>query len=178
MKFKLPRHITEILQTHIQKRDHVLDVGIGSFHVGEYIVKNIMGPHSVYIGIDLKQTVLERAETIALEYKKETLFYVCDIAGIQSTHIKNSSLDCIVLFHILHEYVGNHAQLSRVLHECDRILKIGGKILVYDFIIEDNNMHQIETEYQNYKEIMKSQEYRLLHDEIVSQHELLVIEKK
>ena len=172
------KKLTQLLKREIKENDRVLDVGCGSFHIGEFITHEILLKRGLYVGIDHSISALALAEKKCKKALCDTLFFYADITEYKQTHIKDHSLDVILLFHILHEYLHNQAMLHIILVEIFSLLKIGGVVILYDFRInKEDGIFGTQVPHLSYTDILEHEQLEIKEHIIDNAHECLVIKK-
>lgn len=98
------------------KKGRILEVGCGTGDLGLFVSKN----SKEYVGIDFSLNSLK----IAQKYKKDKMQYVCSDAVFLP--FKEKHFDVVLCSEVL-EHIPHYAP---VLHECFRVLRFFGKLLI------------------------------------------------
>ncbi len=111
----------------------VTDLGCGS-GIDTLLASSAVGPEGRAIGVELLETMVERAGAFAAEAAKDNVEFVR--AEMESLPLADASVDVV----ISNGAINLSARKSRVLAEAHRILRPGGRICVTDLTIREEEL--------------------------------------
>ncbi len=107
----------------------VADLGVGYGHYA-YALAEVVGEHGKVFAIDVQKSMLERLKK-EVESKgiKNIEIIWGDIEVVGGTKLREDGVDSIIVTNVLWQLDSK----AGLVHECARILKLGGRILLVDW---------------------------------------------
>ena len=118
----------------LREKMEVADLGCGS--VGHFVfpAARLVGKDGKVYAVDIQRTVLENIEKRAeLEHLENIIGVWSDLERLGAAKVESESLDAAFLINTLFQ---NKDRLT-ILKEARRLLKIGGRLLVVDWLLTD-----------------------------------------
>lgn len=121
--------IDNIKQFALREGSVVADLGVGYGHY-TYALSEAVGPNGKVFAIDVRKDMLERLKKEVDEKGVKNVEIIWgDIEIVGGTKLRRDLLDAIVITNVLFQ-IDSKAGL---VHECARILKTGGKLMLIDW---------------------------------------------
>jgi ubiquinone/menaquinone biosynthesis C-methylase UbiE len=113
----------------------VLEVGCGTGKLAEKLLREYLGPHATYIGVDISPAMLARAGTRLNKYAPRAKLRPGDVSlGLTSP---DKSADRIVATYLFDLLLVNHSK--NLLGEMHRVLRPGGLICLAGLTLQNDD---------------------------------------
>jgi ubiquinone/menaquinone biosynthesis C-methylase UbiE len=127
MAFADPKRNIE--QFNLEEGMEVADFGAGAGYLAVEAAEVVGKKGNVYV-IDIQQELLTKSKHYAKEHHLESIVFIHgDLEKENGSTLPDESMDAVIISNLLFQ-VGHK---EAVLHEANRILKKGGRILVVDW---------------------------------------------